>query len=134
VWSADGDEVALQARVDEIAAELENAGRRPAVIPFGGSTPLTTNAYRDVTREILSQGVDPGHVVVAVGSGATMAGLVRGFGSQRVLGVHCGAVTDPHRTVRASFPVHHPAPTSLRIRTDQVGAGYGRVTPKSPPL
>ena len=130
VWSADGDEAALQARVDEVAAELENAGRRPAVIPFGGSTPLTTNAYLDVTREILSQGVDPGHVVVAVGSGATMAGLVRGFGAQRVLGVHCGAVTDPHRTVRALFPVHDPAPTSLRIRMDQVGAGYGRVTPE----
>jgi D-cysteine desulfhydrase len=100
------------------------------VIPFGGSTPLTTNAYLDVAREILSQGVDPDHVVVAVGSGATMAGLVRGFGAQRVLGVHCGAVTDPHHTVRALFPVHDPAPPSLRIHMDQVGAGYGRVTPE----
>jgi D-cysteine desulfhydrase len=130
VWSADGGEAALRARVDEVAAGLVNAGRRPAVIPFGGSTPLTTNAYLDATREILSQGVDPDHVVVAVGSGATMAGLVRGFGAQRVLGVHCGAVTDPHRAVRALFPVHDPAPTSLRIRMDQVGAGYGRVTPE----
>lgn len=120
VWSAD---------VDDITAELENAGRSVAVIPFGGSSPLTTNAYLDAAREILSQGVDPDHVVVAVGSGATMAGLVRGFGPQRVLGVQCGAVTDPHRTVQALFPLHDPAPTSLRIRMDQVGAGYGHVTP-----
>jgi len=121
VWSAD---------VDDVTAELENAGRSVAVIPFGGSSPLTTNAYLDAAREIVSQGVDPDHVVVAVGSGATMAGLVRGFGPQRVLGVQCGAVTDPQRTVRELFPVHDPAPTSLRIRMDQVGAGYGQVTPE----
>lgn len=129
VWAASGDKVALAARVDRVAAELETAGRRPAVIPYGGSTPLTTNAYLDVAQEIRSQGVDPDHVVVAVGSGGTMAGLVRGFGAQRVLGVHCGAVTDPHHTVRELFPVDQPAPTALRIRMDQVGAGYGRVTP-----
>ena len=129
VWTADGDEAGLQERVDEVAAELENAGRRPAVIPFGGSSPLSTNAYLDVAPEIRSQGVDPDHVVVAVGSGGTMAGLVRGFGAQRVLGVHCGAVPDPHHAVRALFPAHDPAPGSLRIRMDQVGAGYGRLTP-----
>jgi len=129
VWTDDGDEAALERRVAEVAADLDDAGRRPAVIPFGGSTTLTTDAYLEVSREILSQGVDPDHVVVAVGSGATMAGLVRGFGAKHVLGVHCGAVADPHHTVRALFPDHDPAPASLRIRMDQVGAGYGRVTP-----
>ena len=129
VWTADDDRAALEARMDEVAAELEKAGRRPAVIAYGGSTPLTTNAYLDVADEIRSQGVDPDHVVVAVGSGGTMAGLVRGFDAQRVLGVHCGAVTDPHRAVLALFPAHDPAPASLRIRMDQVGAGYSRVTP-----
>lgn len=128
-WLPGGDEDALSARVDEVAAELESTGQHPAVIPFGGSTPLTTNAYLDVAREIRSQGVDPDHVVVALGSGATMTGLVRGFGARRVLGVHCGAVTDPDATVRALFPPHDPAPTNLRIRTDQVGAGYGNLTP-----
>jgi D-cysteine desulfhydrase len=125
-----GASIVWSAEVDEVAAELENAGRTVAVIPFGGSSPLTTNAYLDAAREILSQGVDPDHVVVAVGSGATMAGLVRGFGPQRVLGVQCGAVTDPHRTVRELFPDDDPAPESLRIRMDQVGAGYGQVTPE----
>lgn len=129
VWTPDGDEAELQARVDEVAAELKNAGRRPAVIPFGGSSPLSTNAYLVVAPEIRSQGVDPDHVVVAVGSGGTMAGLVRGFGAHRVLGVHCGAVPDPHHAVRALFPDQDPVPASLRIRMDQVGAGYGRLTP-----
>ena len=114
--------------MDEVAAELRDAGRRPAVLPFGGSTPLATNAYLDVAREIQAQGVDPEHVVVAVGSGGTMAGLVRGFGTERVLGVHCGAVTDPHWAVRELFPAGAGVADDLRIRCDQVGPGYGRVT------
>jgi D-cysteine desulfhydrase len=125
-----GASIVWSAEVDDVTAELENAGRSVAVIPFGGSSPLTTNAYLDAAREILSQGVDPDHVVVAVGSGATMAGLARGFETHRVLGVHCGAVADPQHTVRALFPVHDSAPRSLRIRMDQVGAGYGQVTPE----
>ncbi|HMI34006.1 MAG TPA: hypothetical protein VK499_07795 [Propionibacteriaceae bacterium] len=34
-------------------------------------------------------------VVVAEGSGGTMAGLVQALGADRVLGVDCGAVSDP---------------------------------------
>jgi D-cysteine desulfhydrase len=125
-----GATIVWAANVDDVTAELESAGRSVAVIPFGGSSPLTTNAYLDAAREIVSQGVDPDHVVVALGSGGTMAGLVRGFGPQRVLGVQCGAVADPHGTVRELFPVDDPAPKHLRIRMDQVGAGYGQVTPE----
>jgi L-cysteate sulfo-lyase len=128
VWSEDGDEGALAARVDEVAAELDESGGRPAVIPFGGSSPLATNAYLEVSHEIRSQGVEPDHVVVAVGSGGTMAGLVRGFGAHRVLGVDCGAVDDPRGTVRGLFPADDPLTGELRIRTDQVGPGYGHVT------
>ena len=128
VWAADRGDAALETRVDEVAAELRDAGRRPAVLPFGGSTPLATNAYLDVAREIQAQGVDPEHVVVAVGSGGTMAGLVRGFGTERVLGVHCGAVTDPHWAVRELLPAGAGVADDLRIRCDQVGPGYGRVT------
>jgi hypothetical protein len=39
-------------------------------------------------------------VVVAVGSGGTMAGLVAGLGADRVLGVDTGAVPDPAHRVR----------------------------------
>ena len=128
VWAPDSNDAELETRVNDVAAELRDAGRRPAVIPFGGSTPLATNAYLDVAREIQAQGVDPEHVVVAVGSGGTMAGLVRGLGTERVLGVHCGAVADPHWSVRELFPADAGVPDDLRIRCDQVGPGYGRVT------
>jgi L-cysteate sulfo-lyase len=88
---------------------------------------VATNAYLQASDEIRGQGLDPEYVVVAVGSGGTMAGLVRGFGAARVLGVHCGAVADPQHTVAALLPDNHRS--GLRVRTDQVGAGYSSVTP-----
>jgi D-cysteine desulfhydrase len=130
VWTPAGDGDALDTRVSEVVADLQATGGRPALIPFGGSSPLTTNAYLDVAHEIVAQGVDPDHVVVAVGSGATMAGLVKGFGPQRVLGVHCGAVTDPRATILTLCATPDFAPADLRIRMDQVGAGYGHLTPE----
>jgi D-cysteine desulfhydrase len=48
-----------------------------------------------------------------------------------VLGVHCGAIADPARTVSelasglSGAPV---APQALRLRLDQVGDGYGALT------
>jgi L-cysteate sulfo-lyase len=38
-------------------------------------------------------------VVTAVGSGGTMAGLVKELGPERVIGVDTGAVPDPRATV-----------------------------------
>jgi D-cysteine desulfhydrase len=80
------------------AAEAE---RRPGsyLIPFGGSSPTSVAAYVECARE-LSEQADFDYVVVAVGSGATMAGLVAGLGAERVQGFDTGAVTDPDATVR----------------------------------
>ncbi len=69
--------------------------------------------------------------VVAVGSGGTMAGLVAELGPEHVLGVHTGAVAAPAEAVAAlasAITAERSDPQTLRIRTDQVGAGYGRLT------
>jgi D-cysteine desulfhydrase len=70
-------------------------------------------------------------VVTAVGSGGTMAGLVAVLGPERVLGVDCGAVADPAGTVSrllTGLTGGPYDPAALRIRRDQVGAGYGALT------
>ena len=67
------------------------------------------------------------HVVVALGSGGTMAGLVSSLGAERVLGVHCGAVPDPRAAITALLPDHPVTRDEIRVRTDQVGASYGRL-------
>ena len=131
VWAGAADDQALGAIAEQVAEELRQRGAVPAVIPFGGSSVLGARGYAECGRELLAQQPDLETVVVAVGSGGTMAGLVAALGSARVLGVHCGAIADPARTVSelasglSGAPV---APQALRLRLDQVGDGYGALT------
>jgi L-cysteate sulfo-lyase len=129
IWAAPGDGAA---RAELAAERVAAAGGVPFVIPFGGSSPAAARGYVDCARELLAQVPGLRQVVVAVGSGGTMAGLVAGLGADRVIGVHTGAVPDPAATV-AGLLAGMPGPAGdgagLRITTDQVGAGYADVTP-----
>ncbi|MEX2355564.1 MAG: D-cysteine desulfhydrase family protein [Thermaerobacterales bacterium] len=62
------------------AERLEEAGRRPFVIPSGGSTPLGALGYFDATLEMIrqadAQGLEIRHVIVCGGGGGTAAGVV----------------------------------------------------------
>lgn len=95
------------------------------VIPFGGTAPVSVQAYADCARELTAQLPDFDRVVVAVGSGGTMAGLVSELGPERVLGVDVGAVADPHGAVSALLP---SPPATLLIDRGQVGRGYATFT------
>jgi D-cysteine desulfhydrase len=114
-----GAEIVWDGDPEAVAAEREAA----VVLPFGGSSRLGARGYVTCAREIDEDAPDARHVVVALGSGGTMAGLVEGLGAERVLGVHIGAVEDPHATVRRLVDAE-----DLRIDTTQVGAGYERLT------
>ena len=130
-WVGDADGHRLGVIADEVAAELASAGAHPAVIPFGGSNRDGVLAYADAARELRTQLPGESTSVVALGSGGTMAGLVAELGARRVLGVHTGAVTDPRGVVAAlaeTVTGKALSPADLRVRTDQVGAGYGSIT------
>lgn len=132
VWAGPADPAALDARLHEVTRELRAQGATPALIPFGGSSPLGALGYAECGREVLAQAPDVATVVTALGSGGTMAGLVAALGTERVLGVHCGAVPDPARTVAdlvTAMPSAAPCqPQDLRLRLDQVGEGYAALT------
>jgi L-cysteate sulfo-lyase len=131
VWAGDINGDALSAAAATVAARLRADGAVPALIPFGGSSTLGARGYTVCGRELLAQVPDLDTVVVALGSGGTMAGLVHALGTERVLGVHCGAVPDPADVVAAFVSdlsgTAHP-PSSLRLRLDQVGEEYGALT------
>lgn len=130
-WAGDADDERLAVLAGQAAAELASCGARPAVIPFGGSNRDGAMAYADAAAELRAQLGQEGVSVVAVGSGGTMAGLVAGLGAARVLGVHTGAVSDPRAVVAGlagAVTAGRVAPGTLRLRTDQVGAGYGVLT------
>jgi L-cysteate sulfo-lyase len=115
---------------EEVADQVEHDPSRGRVhrIPFGGSSPASAEAYVWAGNEVLSQVPDVRHVVVAVGSGGTMAGLVTALGAERVLGVDSGAVPDARSTVHALLEGMRPGTRitadSLRIDGAQVGEGY----------
>jgi D-cysteine desulfhydrase len=66
----------------ELAERLRAKGRRPYVIPEGGSNALGSLGYVLAVKELLDQaaelGVNVGHVVHATGSAGTTAGLALG--------------------------------------------------------
>ncbi|MFF3751506.1 D-cysteine desulfhydrase family protein [Streptomyces sp. NPDC002018] len=131
VWAGEADDRELRSRAEEEAERLRGQGAVPALIPFGGSSVLGARGYVECGHELLAQAPDLHTVVVALGSGGTMAGLVAALGGERVLGVHCGAVREPAATVSAlagGVTGTHGDPGELRIALDQVGAGYGALT------
>ncbi|MER8220753.1 D-cysteine desulfhydrase family protein [Streptomyces sp. NPDC094143] len=131
VWAGDVDAEGLDTLAGETVAELRRAGAAPALIPFGGSSVLGARGYVEAGEELLEQSPDVRHIVVALGSGGTMAGLVAAAGARRVLGVDTGARPEAEEAVHAYASALTQAPLAvadLRVRTDQIGAGYGTLT------
>lgn len=128
-WAGQVELADLDAAAQALAKAEERDGWRPYRIPYGGSGPVGARGYLECAGELRAQGPEPDHVVVAVGSGATMAGLVAGFGHERVLGVDTGATPDPLERVAGMVEALAGAPpAALRLRRDQVGDGYGQLT------
>jgi len=136
VWAGDVKDDELGRRVDAVSCELTNAGKRVEVIPFGGSNVRGAHGYIDCGHELRAQIPGLRHVVVAVGSGGTMAGLVAALGPERVLGIDAGAMPDVADRIggmlgglaaQGAMPLAH-ARQPLRLRSDQIGPGYGVLT------
>jgi len=130
VWAGEVGEAALEDAVADVAEELRAKGGRPEVIPFGGSSVLGAQGYVEAGQELLAQLPGLTSAVVAVGSGGTMAGLVLALGTERVLGVDCGAVPDPEQAVTRLLGglSGDQQNVRLRLRLDQVGPGYSALT------
>lgn len=57
---------------------LKQAGRKPYLIPYGGSNAIGALGYVEAMRELSDQGFDPDWIVFASSSGGTHAGLILG--------------------------------------------------------
>ncbi|MEI8597317.1 D-cysteine desulfhydrase [Vibrio natriegens] len=73
----------MNAAMDDVAQTLRNLGKKPYIIPGGGSNAIGALGYVNCALEILKQANDINlkidHVVHATGSAGTQAGLVTGF-------------------------------------------------------
>jgi len=104
-WQAD-----LGMALEQAADEARAQGRKPYAIPLGGSSPLGALGYVACGREILDQAQAAGlafhHVVVAVGSAGTLAGLLLGLAGQ------------PRPVPVTGMTVLHPRPRAEAIARD----------------
>lgn len=136
----------LAATLQEMADEATTAGRKPYVIPGGGSNALGAVGYLACAQETMQQAFDDGvafdHLVCASGSGGTHAGLAAGLHAHAwslpLTGVSVRAEKRPQEAkiadlARATLELAQ-ADASLPagavvVRDDQVGAGYSLPTP-----
>ena len=135
-----------------LLARNARGGRPPYVLPAGGSSPVGALGYVEAALEIaaqVEQGAlpEPAHVVVAVGTGGTAAGLALGFQlaglRTRVVGVVVNDQLrlDPSVLARlarrtATLLERRGAPLDrrqleldrLELTREQIGVGYGYPT------
>jgi D-cysteine desulfhydrase len=81
-WTGTADRESVDDHLPRAAAALASGGHRPYLIPRGGATGLGAIGYALAAFELHEQlaaiGVGTARMVVAVGSGGTLAGLVAG--------------------------------------------------------
>jgi D-cysteine desulfhydrase family pyridoxal phosphate-dependent enzyme len=127
----------------DVARRLEREGRRPYIVPLGGSTPDGALAYAHAFSELLDQIEPPDAIVHATSSGGTQAGLCAGAAlagvRTRIAGV---SADDPKAVIEAIVTglvaaiggkVGMPALSYAFTEVDDtcVGPGYGIPTPAS---
>ena len=73
----------MMAEMEKLADELKSQGRKPYIIPGGGSNPIGALGYVSCAEELLSQSFDMGisfdYIVTSSGSTGTHAGLLTGI-------------------------------------------------------
>jgi D-cysteine desulfhydrase family pyridoxal phosphate-dependent enzyme len=79
-------------RMQAVAEELQRAGRKPFVIPLGGSIPLGALGFVDAAQELAEQAEPFDVIYVCSSSGGTQAGLdaglqIAGWRETRLIGV-----------------------------------------------
>ena len=138
----------MNGELERIAARMRAEGRRPYVIPGGGSNPTGALGYVNAALELITQANDLGlkidHVVHATGSAGTQAGLIVGLAGIRsgvpLLGVgrEGSAGTPGEKRLRAGLRHRRSVRRGWRIARDDVmancdyvGPGYGISTPAS---
>jgi D-cysteine desulfhydrase len=136
VWTGEkGRDQALQ----ETFAREQSAGKKPYLIPYGGSNPLGAAAYAVAIRELKDQGIRPDWIIFASSSGGTQAGMVLGtlwFGlKSRVQGISVDWKADLLRdrilslateTVQAIGGTESVSAESIHVDDRFLGAGYGK--------
>jgi D-cysteine desulfhydrase family pyridoxal phosphate-dependent enzyme len=127
--------------LEDTFKQARDAGRRPYLIPYGGSNPIGACAYAFAMQEMMQQvagAQPPDWIVFATSSGGTQAGLVAGARlfayDGQILGIsvdqptpilsekvaRLANETSHFLGVSSSFALH-----DIQVNADYIGKGYG---------
>lgn len=136
----------MQAEMEAVAEQLRRQGRKPYVIPGGGSNPLGAVGYANAALELVQQSAELGlridALVHATGSAGTQAGLVAGLQAlnspMRLLGIGVRAPREKQEQMVYDLACRtwallglrgEPARSSVEADCSYGGGGYGVPTP-----
>ena len=124
--------------LDKTFKDAWSSGKRPYLIPYGGSNTTGASAYVYAIKEMLDQGFQPDWIVFASSSAGTQAGLVAGARlfnfNGKVLGISVdeteadlqahvaslASATTDFLGVKVEF-----LPQEILVCADYLGGGYG---------
>lgn len=128
-----------------MAADVTSSGRKPYIIPGGGSNAIGATGYvqcvQELQQQMFEQGLDFDYLVVPSGSGGTHAGVLVGvYGNNLnipVIGVSVSRKKDLQtdliynlvKTTAAHVGSAVPPRETVIVYDEYVGAGYSRPTP-----
>lgn len=72
------DRAEVETKLAEVYREAQSAGRKPYLIPYGGSNPTGAMGYVNAMLELAEQGARPDWIVFPSSSGGTQAGMLVG--------------------------------------------------------
>jgi L-cysteate sulfo-lyase len=138
----------MNGELEKIAGRLRSEGRKPYVIPGGGSNPVGALGYVNAAIELIAQanamGLRIDHVVHATGSAGTQAGLIAGLAGIRSgvpllgIGVRAPRAKQEENVFKLAGATSELCGTPGAVRredvvanSDYVGSGYGFSTPGS---
>ena len=128
-----------------MAADVTSSGRKPYIIPGGGSNAIGATGYvqcvQELQQQMFEQGLDFDYLVVPSGSGGTHAGVLVGvYGNNLnipVIGVSVSRKKDLQtdliynlvKTTAAHVGSAVPPRETVIVYDEYVGAGYSLPTP-----
>jgi L-cysteate sulfo-lyase len=138
----------MNGELAKVGERMKAEGRKPYLIPGGGSNPVGALGYVNAAMELVGQANDIGlridQVVQATGSAGTQAGLIAGLAGIRsgvpLLGICVRALRDKQEEnvfkLACATAELCAAPGAVRredivANSDYVGTGYGFPTPEA---
>lgn len=130
------------AELQKAFEEAEIAGKKPYLIPYGGSSAIGAVGYLEAMHELKDQGFDPDWIVFASSSGGTQAGMALGarlYGLKaKVLGMGIDNLNLNFRTTIANLANETAnqldfdiqlTPSEILLNEDYCQSGYGKLQP-----